>query len=515
MDCHATVCHMTVRRTTTRSATVLATLLIASALVVGCGGGGGGGSGIAAGPLYWAIPLIPTSASRTLKVGVRNLDSSATTIVIQSYRPGGLTYAAPIALTLDAGDERILTLSTVLSGNAAAGGIVYVQTPSRLVDVYFDVDVPAETAAEASRAYALPDLASPPPGPFRTGVNVTTLTTSVQFANASGGIVAMTVTAYEESTVDPLLPPVPHTVVLAPFASGESRVFTPDALSGITGFVGSFLVASPSPVVAAAEEDLAFDIPRVATADRTVSTSVFFGQDPRTVVPSYLDFALVARNDLDVARTIQLTRISRDDGTALFTATRTISLAAHESRAIATTEAPFADLLGDVLAASAFQRLSIQLTVPAGVDVGFRQFEPQFLAANMTLEPTPIGHILIVSDVRTLAVLPSLVRSYATVYNPGNVTITVVAEALVPQPAGFDASIVPISTLTIPAHGQVEFSPDGTTYANRDLVHVDHVGLRLRSNAALSVAARRETRTAAGAVDTLVPLPVRSFDDGE
>lgn len=492
----------------------LAALWLTSVFAPGCGGGGGG-AGIVAGPSYWAIPLVPTSASRIVELGLRNLGDAASSVVIQAYLPSGATYAPSTLLTIDAGGEEIVALSTALGGLPAAGGVIYVSTPSRLIEVYFDVDIPVQAAAEASRAYALPDLAALPPGPFRTGVNVTTLTTSIQLANASGVVAPIAVTAFEESTVTPLAPPIAHVLVLAPFAAGESRVFTPDALSGITGFVGSFLVESPRPVVAAAEEDLAFDIPRVAAADRTVSTSVFFGRDPPSLLASYLDFALVARNDLDAPATVQLTRISRDDGTALFSSTRTISLAAHESRAVPTTAAPFDDLFGDVLAAGFFARYSIQLTVPAGVDVGFRQFEPQLLAANMTLEPTPIGHVLIVSDVRTLATLPSSVRTYATVYNPSNLSITVIAEAVVPQPSGFDASIVAIATLTIPAHGQVELSPDGTTYADRDGVLVDHVGLRFRSNSPSSVTARRETRTVTQAVDTLVPLPVRSFDDGE
>ncbi len=498
----------------TKSA-VLATLLFLSALTLGCGGGGGGGDGIDAGPAYWAIPFIPTSVGRDVVVGARNLDSSSTTISHQSYRPDGSAYGASASLAIDGSGEAILSLSTLLSGAAAAGGVVYVSTPSRRVEVWFDVEVPSQLTGGASRACALPDVALPPPGPFRTGVNATTLTTSIQIANSSALVVPITVTAYEESLVDPLAPPVASVVVLAPFAPAESRIFTPDSLSGIPGFVGSFFVDSPSPVVAAAEESLAFDIPRVSTSTRTVAASVSFGEDPATVFASYLDFALVVRNDNDSPRSIQLTSIDRENGTSMFSGVRFISLAAHESRAIPTTAEPLVDLFGDVFATSTFGRFSIQLSVPAGVDVGVRQFDPQFLIANMALEPTPLGHVLIVSDVRTLAVLPSLVRTIATVYNPNDVPMTVTAEAVVSQPSGFDASVVAITTLTIPAHGQVEFSPDGTTYADRDLVLADYIGLRFRANAPFSVTARRVTRTASNAIVALVALPVRSFDDGE
>lgn len=494
---------------------ILATLFMASALPPGCGGGGGGGGGVDAGPAFWAIPFVPTSASRDVWIGARNVDTSSTTVTFSAYRPDGTAYAPATAFSIDGQGELVISLSTALSGFAAAGGVIYADTPSRRVEVWFDVEIAAEVAAETSRAFALPDLAAPPPGPFRTGVNATTLTTSIQIANASAAPAPISVTAYEESLVDPLAPPVSLVVVLAPFAAGESRVFTPDALSGITGFVGSFLVESPAPVVAAAEEDLAFDIPRVATSDRTVAATVSFGRDPQTAFASYLDFVLVVRNDNDSPETVRLTSIHRANGTAMFASGRDISLAAHESRVILTTDPPLVDLFGDVLAASTFDSFSVQLSVPAGVDVGLRQFEPEFLAANMKVDPTPLGHVQIVSDVYTLATLPSPVRTFANVYNPNNVSITVVAEAVVPQPSGFDSSIEPIATLTIPAHAQAEISSDGTIYADRDLVLVDFIGLRFRSNAAFTVTARREIRDSGNAVETLVPLPVRSLDDGE
>ena len=493
------------------SAAVMLTLVVGS----GCGGGGGGGDGTEDGPADWVIPFVPTLGSRSLEVGLRNLDGGATTVDVMAYRPDGMAYGPMFPITLDGHDEESLPLATALSGFAAAGGTIYVRTPSRRVEVWFDVDAPLDDAAEASRAFALPDLVAPPPGPFWTGVNVTTLTTSVQIINAGGVAAPITVTAFEESTVDPSAPPVAHAVVLAPFAAAESRLFSPDGLSGIPGFVGSFLVESATPVAAASEEDITFDVPRTAMASRSMAVALSFGRDPRTIVPTFVDFALVARNDGDTSRTISITRVSASDGSPIFAGSRAIALAAHESRAVPTTDAPFDDLFGDVLATAGIQHVSIELSVPAGVDVAFRQFEPQFLAANMSVTPSPTGHVLIASDVRPAASFASLVRTYATVINPTSSEITVVAEALIPQPAGFDATATVLDTLTIPAHGRVNLSPDGTTYANRDLLVVDRIGLRFRSNAPLCVTAFRERRTAANALETLVVVPVRALDDGE
>ncbi len=483
----------------------------------GCGGGGGGG-GISSGPSDWAAPFVPTSGAASYFIGLRNLDDSSTTVNVTGYRPDGTAYALPLAVTIDGAGEEILALSDAIGGFAAAGGVVYVATPSRHVDVYFDVEVPAIDAADASRAFALPDLAAPPPGPFRTGVNATTLTTAIQLGNASGAVAAVSVTAYEESLSDPLAPPVATTVVLAPFAAGESRVYTPDALSGIPNFTGSFLIESPAPLFAAAQEStqsLAYDVPRVATKTRNVAVALLYGRDNLTVAPTYLDFALVARNDDDSPRTLTITRMSREDGFALYAGVRSITLEAHESRVVTTMDPPFDDLFGDVLLSSTFQRIALEMSVPSGVDVGLREFEPQTLVALTSFTPCPFGHAVVVSDVFPSPTLPSAVRTYASVVNPSNASITVTYEALVPQPPGYDAAPQPISTLTIPAHGRVDVSPDGLVFVDRDLVAVDYVGLRFRSSAPVCVTAWRATRSGSNAVETLVSLPVRALEDGE
>lgn len=491
-----------------------AAVLFGVVLFGGCGGGGGGGNGIDAGPVFFAVPL-SSSTGRTIDVVLHNLDTRSTTVDLTAYKPNGVSYGAGSTVTLDGNDVAVVDVLTVL-GAPIAGGVLYARTLSRNVEVTFEASDPAKDAADASRGFPFAfDLAAPPPGPFRTGVNATTLTTQIELVNASNAAQPITVTAYEESLVDPSAPPVAHVVALAPFAPAESRTFTPASLSGIAGFVGSFLVEGALPVAAMAEEDLAFDVPAVATHDRTMVAAVAFGRDPQTSQPTFLDFAIVVRNDADVARAISLNRISNEAGSALYGSARSIALAAHEARVVTTTDAPLLDLFGDVLSAGSLSRVSFELSVPAGVDVGFRQFEPQLLVANTNLRPTPTGHVALVTDVWPEASTASTVRNWLAVVNPTASTITVVVEAAIPEPAGFDATFDSIATLTIPAHARLTISPDGTVYENRDHVAVLTIGVRLRSAAPFAATAWRETRTVAHAVQTLVDLPVRSYDDGE
>lgn len=157
----------------------------------------------------------------------------------------------------------------------------------------------------------------------------------------------------------------------------------------------------------------------------------------------------------------------------------------------------------------------MELSVPAGVDVAFREFEPIDLVALTSFTPCPYGHSVVVSDVYPAPTLPSAVRTWASVVNPSSAAITVTYEALVPQPSGHDAAPQAIATLSIPAHGRVDVSPDGLIFVDRDLVAVDYVGLRFRSSAPVCVTAWRVTRSPSDAVETLVSLPVRNLDDGE
>src|SRR5262245_22501319 len=143
----------------TRTPLLAAAALAASLAFAGCGSGGGGSGGVDAGPIYWAVPLV-TDSSRPTLVLLRNLVNTSAVATLQGYRPSGLPYSGPVVVTLDGFDEHSLAIDDALGGDTPAGGWILVTTPSRLVEVGFDVDIPGKVASESARAWPLPDLAA-------------------------------------------------------------------------------------------------------------------------------------------------------------------------------------------------------------------------------------------------------------------------------------------------------------------------------------------------------------------
>jgi len=483
-------------------------------LCAACGGSGGGGSGVSAGPLYWGVPFVASGAATTMVVGLRNVDSQGTTATLQGYRPDGTPYTGPVSVNLGGTSEERLSVSEALGGDTPAGGWILASTPTGAVEVYFAVVIPVLTAEETSRAYALDDLAVPLTS-YEDGVDVTNRTTSIQISNASGAATTITVTPYAEP-LNPLDPPVAGTPQALPFAAYETQTFTPDALAGTLLFRGSFFLSAATPFVAAGEEDLAYAVSRKSSNGRNVSAGLSFGRDPLPVATSYLDFAMVVRNDADVTRILTITQIVSANATTILPAPRNVTLAPHEERVIGTLDAPFDDIFGDITTFGSFVRFRIEMQVPSEIDVSFRQFDPDFLDYNMTVVPSPTGHVFDVSDVLPQLTLTTGLRTFSSILNRSNAEITVYAEALITQPPGFDGVASPITTLTVPANSRLDFSPDGVLYRDRDNVVTPVIGLRFRSGASFSVTGWRERRSIVTTrLVSLSPLEVRSFDDGE
>lgn len=479
-----------------------------------CGYGGGGGGGVDAGVASWAVPFVPEAASRSMLVLLRNLGDSGASVTLQGYVPGGAAYTGPVVVALDGHDEHAVSAGTALGGDTPVGGWILVSTPSLAVEVAFDVSAPSKVAEESARGWPLPDLVAPPPATTQ-GLTVTTETTRIQVGNATGAPIVVAVTAFSEPSADPLLPPVPSTPAPVALAAWETKTFTPDSLSGLAGFVGAFAFSSAAPFFAAAEEDLAFDgAPPVAAAPRVLVEGVRFGRV--TFVPnSFTDFALVLRNDADATRTVTLDAIRLDDGSSLVSTPRSILLAARESRTVTTVDVPFLDLFGDATAQGSLRLVTFQTTVPADVAVSWRQFDPVALASNMAMRPHAVGHVFETLDVFPVAVLPSPVRTFATLHNPAAAAIVVDVSAVVPEPSGFDSGPVLLASVTVPALGSVEFSPDGVVYLDRDGVAATLVGLRFVCASPFVVTGWREHRSVANVIETLSPLVVRNFDDAE
>jgi hypothetical protein len=482
-------------------------------LLAGCGGGGGGGDGMADGPLAWGILFVPTDTDDPMAVGLRNNDTDGTTVTLQGYMPDGTPYSGPVAVTLDGLDEARFGVGTALGGGVPAGGWISVLTPSGKVEVYASVLMPGKLAEEATRAFPAPD---PIPSPFLVGVTTTTETDTIQISNATGLAIVVAVTAYREPGGDPLLPPVastPAPVALAPF---ETKLFTPDGLSGISGFVGSFQLSSADGFLAGTREDLAYGIERaqVLVEARITEVSLDYGREPGAFgFDNFFDVAMVARNDRDTAQTITLTQV-RDQSGSLISGAVTILLDAFESRVLTSDDAPLADLLPPVLEATILQNLWIEASIPQGVDLTFRQFDPVALEFNMTQRPVRLGHLFVAMDVLPQPAIGLAIRSTISLVNPGAVALEVRPEILIAEPEGFDGTAVPLPLVTIPPRSRVDWTPDGAIYLDRDEEPVEYVGLRFFSPVPFYVTGRRERRTGVdGLILSITPTIIRNLEE--
>jgi hypothetical protein len=496
-----------------RRIALVGSLLVFLVATSACGSGGGGGSGLEAGPADWGIPFLPDTSSLQMRVHVRNLSGSGATATFQGYMPNGTPYPGPFTVTLDGDDEHSFSASTALLGATPAGGWIHVTTPSRRVEVAFNVNEPSFPAEESARAWPLGDLTAPPPSTFTT-ITVNPRTDFIQISNATVNPLVVTVNAYREPASDPLLPPVqttPPPISLLPF---ETKTFSPSGLTGISGFIGNVTFDGPTPFLTAAREELAFDgQPLAVLRSRLWYTSLDFGTVTASPA-SFEDFALQVTNQADVARTVTIDQIRTEDSGIILVAPRTILLAAHESRIMTSQDPPFLDLFGDPTA-SAFQQVWMELSVPDDVAFSFRQFDPLGAFDPMTVKAHPVGHVFHTLDVFPEPTTAGPFRTITTVINPFASAITVDVTALIPQPDGFDAGIEPLVTLTVPARSSVDFSPDGAIYLDRDGVAAPLIGLRFVGNVPFSVAGRRVQVNAFDQILTRSPLIVRDFDDAE
>lgn len=474
----------------------------------GCGGGGGGGGGgLDAGPVHWGVPFVTAAGSQRLYVTFHNLSPSNATATLTPYAydgtPGGVG-----AVALDGYDSQTL----VFVGTPTTAWFL-VATPSAEVEVSYAHTDPSGPVDEASRACPLGDLGAPPPTTTQS-VAVSLDATSIRVTNATGAANVVTATAW--ASPSPGTDAVAGTSVPVALDPFETTFLDPSTFG--SGFLGTVVFTSPSPFFATVVEganDLAYDgVPPVTRRDRFLETDVSFGLD-HAAPNTYNDFALILTNTAGSARQVELRQVCRFDGTAILLAPRSISLGAHETRVVATTDAPLADLFGDATLAATLLRARLELFVPDDVDVSVRQFDPLILLHLGTTRPQPAGHVVDAMGVLTEELLDVNARQWITVHNPNAVEITVNVGVIVPQPDGFDAAPTPIATLTIPANGFVDLSPDGVAYLDRDGFAVDFVALRCTSASAFAVTGRRETRTAGGVLTRWTSIITRSHDDAD
>jgi hypothetical protein len=496
---------------------VLAVWSLVLVSLSGCGGGGGGGGqGIDLRALFWGVPFVPSGSGRTMFVGLRNLETDATTVTLQGYMPDGTSYTGPVTVDLDGNDELHLSANAALGGDTPAGGWILVNTPSERVEVFFDVRQPSTLEGEAARAVRLGDLAGAPAA-TSAGLTTTFETRLIQISNATGAAKTVRVTPFEEPLGDPSDSPIEHPSVDLAFAPFETKTFDPDGLSGITDFFGSFFFSSTDPFFVAAEEDLSFDA-QVALETRFVSVSdnfladvgVQFGREVTPFGDNVFDFALLARNDSDEPQSFTVQSIHDAGGFPILTTPRVVTLDAHESRVESTTGELFGDLFGDPFLFGGVQLAHILLNIPVEVDVSFRQFDPISLIYKATFRPIPIGHVFEASDVR-----PDVPGRFEwmVVMNPTSNEVEAEVSVLIPEPEGFEASAIPLMTVLLPPNGAQKILLQDLDLVNRDGDPVTFTGVRLSSLAALGVFFFEEQRTGTDLVVLMTPRVTANLED--
>jgi hypothetical protein len=489
------------------SSRLIAPALVLVALATGCGSGGGGtfvapGS---LGPVDWGIPFLGGGSSRTTWMTFHNLDREPTTVAFDAYDVFGAYVTGGVGLTLDGYASRHVEFSPALSL-----AWVHAFTPSRRVDVGFLSVDDSAFREEASRAWPLVDLMAPPAGDQRASVFVNGPTRRVQVTNASALATMVSITRFEEP-IDPLLPPTEFdggSVSLDPF---ESYVFDPASV--YPGFFGKILFESATPLFAATEDPLSFgDMRWFTRLDRSLFCDVRFGLD--SVVPErFQSFEWLLRNDSSDAQDVVLQQVRGADGFAILPSPRVITLAPKESRVVSTFEFPFDDLFGDPVFSPGLVRARLEAFVPSRVMAAVRQFDPEFPSDLATTPMQPQGHVIDSYQVFPSEFLDDPVRTFYTVQNPAQIMIEVTIQSVVTEPDGFEASVVPLATLTIPPRGFAEFSPDGVVYLDRDLVPASPIALRFASAASFALTGRRETRDASRLLISLTPTIIRVDDD--
>lgn len=481
--------------------------LVASALVTpGCGGGGGGGGGgFDAGPEFWGVPFTTPYASSSHRVTLQNLRRQTTTATLTSYAYDG-SIVGGAAIMLDA-----FRPETVEFGGTLGIAWTLVTTPSGGVEVCFAHVDAAGPVDEAHRGFPLPDLGAPPP--LTTQVLPVVLpATSLRISNATGAPSVVTVDAFATPTPGQQATLSASTAV--PLGAFATTVLDPGTL--VANFAGQLRLSSTSPFFAATTEG-GFDFgfaggPPVSRRDRVLHTDVAFGLEHASPI-GYTDFALVLSNTSDEARDVVLREVRRPDGSPLKLAPRTIGLGGRETRSVSTLDAPLVDLFGDALLAAGLTRARLELFVPRDVDVAARQFDPVSLVHLGTRPFGTAGHVVDVLQLERNET-PTTLRQFVTVHNPSATPLTVTVSSLVPQPPGFDTGALPLTTLTVPARGFLDYSPDGTAFLDRDGLPVDFFGLRVTCPVSFALTARRERRAGNGLLLMISPTIVRSHDDG-
>lgn len=393
----------------------VAAACVLAGLVLGCGSGSRAitTSGFPASAAFFSLPYLPTTAGEVGHLILANYAVEDAPVTVQAYGANagaaalGEPLAAPSTIVVPAnGTLRVPT--GMFTGPGAVAGHIFVDTR----DVGTLDPVTGEPTPIETTGFVVPSLERTFSGVLARGdalpgvvphdachVALMSETTSVQAINLSvmhmvGGSVPVPVTVTlrefdaegtEFATFDVLLPPYGSLEFAPPTSLGHITLEV--AVGGLpAGSEARFALATREEGAAVHVAPRFFDLPHIVAGVHDIGYFVDWGQD---AFGNVYDFGLLISNPTDEAQTATIRGIFRDSPLPILLAPRTLSIAPRRTVFYGTTVLasdglalgelhPFADLFGDALATTSYERAAIWVSVPGELEVSARAFDPAF-----------------------------------------------------------------------------------------------------------------------------------------
>jgi hypothetical protein len=496
-------------------------LTLTALLALGACGTAGDGSGTTIesifGPIRLALPAFDDGTNKTL--ALRNLAGTDATVDVSTAL---LTPLLGSPFTVPAlGELRIPV--------AAADSWLLVTTTAPtegLVEPY----LLTERSGPDEEAVGAAVLAS-----TQSAIPIHTLTDKVLFLNASTIGVVPAATAADFLFTFHATDGTATLLTGAPILVGTQSTLVVPVPLGSVGHLS--VVPAPFPQTAPAGTDFAFtlathddndivldvdDQRRLLDAGSFSSADLIldFGKDAEG---NYHDFDIVASNVSDAPTSFTITSIRDFSGAPIKVTPRTVNLLTRQTRLYASNVAdtvgmtlgevhPFADLFGDVFAASGLTRFRMALSISDGVFLTARQFDPLALDFAMRARPLARRHTnsSLISESQTTTA--GGILNFIQLSNPTSGPMTVNMRAF----TQIEGTEYVLPSVMVPAYGMLDFSADalGLREIVGDLTSPEVRNLRIvaLSNIAFVLRAFQRTRNGAELIVMVRPHIIRQDD---
>ncbi len=475
---------------------LLAALAGAAFGLEACGGSGGGG-GVAPntrrGASVIALPFLPSAAGETLTLGLTNLASSPAPVTVTAFHAAGGAYgpgAVPILLPANGAEE--LSLSTFTGLGGSAGGWLQVDTRDvGTLDPVTGVPVSVSTTglvtAVMMRSIGSTETdaaAGLAPRGDRAEVTVDEHTIDVQVVNLSyvpmaGGAIRTAadfdVVIYDESggisdagtvnvpasgafSIDPGLLQLGQVQIVPTPAPGQSAP---------AGTVFRFGIAALEDDPQVLIETRYLEPAEANAAQLDVAFDLRFGTD---AAGNVYDFGIYLANPSPTSTSVTVNQIRTAGGAPLLASPRIVTLAGHAAKFESTTtveslgldageQSVFNDIFGNVDLAVGMAEVSVQLSIPRGVNVTARDYDSRFKAYRRILAAYRLSTSVAIPNMEVEPFTTTGVKNEAVFTNRQTGSVTLNVRAFTPGGTQYQ-----LPSVVLPGLTQVRWSPDGQIF---------------------------------------------------